>query len=460
MEEPEKEEVKSRLWDYFKNLVHIRGSIDSQMVKDKIYDDMVFKGHTVWILICSILIASIGLNVNSIPVVIGAMLISPLMGPIVAIGLSVGTYNWPRLIKALQNFGVMVGVSLVTSYIYFMLSPLKEPSNEILTRTYPTFLDVCIAFVGGAAGILAISRKEISNVIPGVAIATALMPPLCTAGYGLAVLDFPFFWGAIYLFTVNSIMIALATYIVVNYMRFPNYKYLDEKRARKLKRYMTLFIIAVLIPSGYMFYNLVEKSTFERTARQFITDVDDMKNSPMIKNSINYNREKPTVEIFFAGKELSSDDLDRIQKKFDTYGLENGKLIIKEASKGEDELRGDILSDLDRANRMNALEKLNDQQKVELEDMKLKLSSLGDKLETYEHFEVPIEQLQREIKIEYPEVEKFALANIIKDSHNEFEKTPCIFVRWNKMVSTSRREKFKKYVEVRINAKNLMVVNY
>lgn len=460
MEEPDKEEEKVGFSEYLKNLVHLRGDIDTKAVKAGVYKDMVFKGHTVWILICSILIASIGLNVNSVPVVIGAMLISPLMGPIVAIGLSVGTYNWPRLITALQNFGVMIIVSLVTSYIYFLVSPLKEPSHEILSRTHPTLLDVCIAFVGGAAGILAISKKEISNVIPGVAIATALMPPLCSAGYGLAVLDFSYFWGAIYLFTLNSIMIALATYILVNYMRFPNYKYLNVDRAKKLNRYMTLFTIAVLLPSGFMFYKLVQKSNFERSATQFIQEIDNMKGSPIIKNAINYNKDTPTVELLFAGRELSIKDKERIQLKFDSYELKNGKLVIRETGKGEDELRGNILSELDRKNRLSVLEKLNRDQESQLQDLEDELLGLNEKLEKYEHFDVSMVQLKSEVSIAYPEVDKFALANIIKDSDNKLNKSPCLFTRWKRRVGKSKKERFRKYIEVRIKAKDLVMVEY
>ncbi|OQY04916.1 MAG: TIGR00341 family protein, partial [Bacteroidetes bacterium 4572_117] len=192
-------------------ILSIKEGTDIQGTIESIKKDMVFRGITVWILIASIFIASIGLNVNSIPVVIGAMLISPLMGPILGIGLSVGTNDWDLLLRALKNFGIAIVISLITSIIYFLLTPLKEASPELIARTKPTILDVMIAIFGGMAGIVAGSRREKTNVIPGVAIATALMPPLCTAGYGIATGQFTVFFGAFYLFFINSVFIALST---------------------------------------------------------------------------------------------------------------------------------------------------------------------------------------------------------------------------------------------------------
>ncbi|HAP70095.1 MAG TPA: TIGR00341 family protein, partial [Flavobacteriales bacterium] len=204
------------------------------------------RGYVVWILICSIFIASIGLNLNSTAVIIGAMLISPLMAPILAIGLSVGTNDWDTLKRALKNFGVMVVVALMTSTLYFLITPLQEAQPELLARTSPTFLDALIAIFGGLAGIIGISRRSRGNVIPGVAIATALMPPLCTAGYGLANGQWSFFFGAFYLFTLNSIFIAGATFIIVRYLKFPLVSFVNSDTEKKVKRYMLAFVILVI----------------------------------------------------------------------------------------------------------------------------------------------------------------------------------------------------------------------
>ncbi|MEJ6759867.1 MAG: DUF389 domain-containing protein, partial [Flavobacteriales bacterium] len=211
--------------------------------------DVEFRGFALWILIFSVFIASIGLNVNSTAVVIGAMLISPLMGPIMGIGLSLGINDFALLFKSLKNLGVAVGIALMASSLYFLLSPISTPSNELFARTNPTLLDVLVAFFGGLAGILAGSRKEKSNVIPGVAIATALMPPLCTAGFGLAHGDWHYFLGAMYLFLINTVIIATTTTVATRYLRFPMVEILDPIRSKKTQRWFSVALIVIIVPS-------------------------------------------------------------------------------------------------------------------------------------------------------------------------------------------------------------------
>ena len=221
------------LRDFARSTMFLGDDMDLEGTIETIKKDMVFRGYVVWILVCSIFIASIGLNLNSAAVVIGAMLISPLMGPILAIGLSVGTNDWDTLKRAIKNFGVMVVVALLTSTIYFFITPLHEAQPELLARTKPTFLDALIAIFGGLAGIIGVSRRNRGNVIPGVAIATALMPPLCTAGYGLANGEWAYFFGAFYLFTLNSILIAGSTLIIVRYLKFPLVSFVNAETKKR-----------------------------------------------------------------------------------------------------------------------------------------------------------------------------------------------------------------------------------
>ena len=230
-----------------------------------------FKGTNLWVLIFAIFIASIGLNVNSTAVVIGAMLISPLMGPIMGIGLGAGINDFGLIKKAFRNLAIAVAISVLTSSLYFLITPLHEAQSELLARTYPTLWDVLIAFFGGLAGIVVGSRKEKTNAIPGVAIATALMPPLCTAGYGLANLNWYYFFGAFYLFFINSVFISVATFLIVRFLGYPKKHFDDPSMELRVKRYITIFVLVTLIPSVYLAYHLVQRTLFEQNARNFIS---------------------------------------------------------------------------------------------------------------------------------------------------------------------------------------------
>ena len=263
------------VWDYLKRIVkdyiYIYDDVDTANAAERIKGAIWFKGPNAWILAFAIVLASVGLNVNSTAVIIGAMLVSPLMGPIIGVGLSLGTNDTDLLKSAAKNLLVMVLISLAASTVFFIVSPLSLVNpTELEARTSPTIYDVMIAFFGGLAGILENSRKERGTVLSGVAIATALMPPLCTAGYGLAHLDMHFFFGALYLFVINGVFIALATYIMVKYLRFRTVSGIDESLARKRRNIMTAVLIVVLVPSIWSAFNLVRENNFEKNIRAFV----------------------------------------------------------------------------------------------------------------------------------------------------------------------------------------------
>ncbi|MDC1222307.1 TIGR00341 family protein, partial [Salibacteraceae bacterium] len=266
-----------------------------------------FNGPNVWILIFAIFIASVGLNMNSTAVVIGAMLISPLMGPIMGVGLGAGIFDFGLIKKSAINLGLMVVISVGTSAIYFFLSPISDAQSELLSRTTPTIWDVIIALFGGLAGIVAGSRKEKSNAVPGVAIATALMPPLCTAGYGLATAQWGYFFGAFYLFTINSVFISFSTFIVVRFLRFPQIEFLDEVRATKVKRIIFAFVIVTTLPSLYIAFNLVQDSVFEREAGIFVTENFVFDNAQVISRSVNDEAENKRIEVALIGEPIMPD---------------------------------------------------------------------------------------------------------------------------------------------------------
>jgi len=255
-------------------LINLESDLDSfDNIHNTIETELVFKGTNLWILIFAILVASVGLNMNSTAVIIGAMLISPLMGPINGIGYSIATYDNLLFRKALKNFSFAVLASLVASTTYFAISPISTAHSELLARTSPTIYDVLIAFFGGMAGIVAITSKKKGNVIPGVAIATALMPPLCTAGYGLATAQFTYFFGAIYLFTINSVFIALSALLISQILKLPIRSTIDESQKKHINQMISLVLALVLIPSIYFGYKLVEKENFMEGASRYVENI-------------------------------------------------------------------------------------------------------------------------------------------------------------------------------------------
>ncbi len=260
---------------YFKSLfiryINISDQVDTEAAAERIKSGIWFQGANVWILAFAIVLASVGLNVNSTAVIIGAMLVSPLMGPIIGMGLSLGTNDWDLLKSAAKNLLVMVLISLAASTLFFILSPLSLVNpTELEARTSPTIYDVLIAFFGGLAGILENSRKERGTVLSGVAIATALMPPLCTAGYGLAHMNMHFFFGALYLFLINSVFISLATFLMVKYLAFRPVNNMVPEITRRRKQLVSAVFIIFLIPSIWSAFNLIRENNFERNARSFV----------------------------------------------------------------------------------------------------------------------------------------------------------------------------------------------
>lgn len=275
---------------------------DPEHTIEGIKRDVEFRGFNLWILVFSIFICSIGLNVDSTAVVIGAMLISPLMGPIMGIGLGVGVQDKATVRASLSNLLVAAGIAILTSALYFFVSPIHEASNELFARTQPTFLDVMVALFGGLAGILAGSRKEKSNVVPGVAIATALMPPLCTAGYGLANGEWGFFAGGLYLFLINTMLIATATTLVIRYLRFPVVSVVDTVTEKRYKRQFSLLLLGMVIPSTYIFYMTVSTSVEDSRIQAFVEDRVNYPGTEIVGQTIHRDGEVPRLNLVLLGE--------------------------------------------------------------------------------------------------------------------------------------------------------------
>jgi uncharacterized hydrophobic protein (TIGR00271 family) len=305
-------------------------------------------GANAWILIFAIFIACIGLNVNSTAVIIGAMLVSPLMGPIMGIGYGVGIYDFALIRRSFLNLGIAVLISLATSTAYFLISPLTEAQSELLARTTPTLWDVLIALFGGLAGIVGATRREKSNVIPGVAIATALMPPLCTAGYGLAKGNLSFFAGAFYLFAVNGIFIAFATVVVISLLRLPNRNFVDQATERRVRRAVFAVVVIAALPSLYLANRLVRNELFAERAREFARREFRLETSHMTDLQISTADRR--IELTLLGDPIGPEVRAAIERRLPEAGLAGTKLVIHQARDlvDADSIKQGIMSDLFR----------------------------------------------------------------------------------------------------------------
>ena len=298
------------------------------LIHDEIERGITFRGTNLWILVFAIVVASVGLNMNSTAVIIGAMLISPLMGPINGMGYSIATYDMELFKRSFSNFSFSVIASIIASTTYFALSPVSTAHSELLARTSPTIYDVLIALFGGLAGIVAISSKMKGNVLPGVAIATALMPPLCTAGYGLATGQFDFFFGAFYLFTINSIFIAIAAVWVSQLLKFPIRGSISDSRKKKINRGISAVITIVLLPSIYFGYQLVQQEKFTISANQYVSNVSIYDGNFLLKHDVNSKNE--TIRLIYGGNKLSESQKISITDKAKDFGIQSAIIMIEQ----------------------------------------------------------------------------------------------------------------------------------
>ena len=312
---------------FLKETFNIIDDTDVNATIDDIKAGVPIKGQTAWVLIFSILIASAGLNTSSTAVVIGAMLISPLMGPIMGIGLSLGINDIFLLRKAVNNFGIMVVLSLITSFLYFSIPVFQNETPELIARTAPDVRDVIIAFAGGLALIIAFSRRSKAiTTISGVAIATALMPPLCTAGFGLATGKWHFFGGAMFLFSINTIFIATATFVIVRFLKFPFEHYLDSKRKKIISNVIYVSAFVILIPSVFFFYKLYKQSDFNQTISHFIQEQKEKKG--VLIFDIDKNHSKKEISFAIIGNKINEKDLNKLKTLLSQKGYGNVKINI------------------------------------------------------------------------------------------------------------------------------------
>ena len=415
---------------------------------DEIHEELqkaiIFKGTNLWILVFAIVVASVGLNMNSTAVVIGAMLISPLMGPLNGIGYSIATYNFVIFRKALKHFSFAVVISLLASTAYFSLTPISSAHSELLARTEPTIFDVIIALFGGLAGIVAISSKQKGNVIPGVAIATALMPPLCTAGYGLATHQLHFFFGAMYLFTINTVFIAIASMAISKVLKFPITKRVDQSKKKRINRIVYSIIFLVFIPSIYLGYNLIQKEKFFENANIYISNVNTYEGNYLLKSEIDANNR--IIYLIYGGTSLTEKQKELIVQKASDYNLENPEVIIKQgiAFDGFDKVDKKAITLREKFYNID----------IELKAKQLQLDSISKK---------PYlgNALLAELRKFYPQIMNCTYAQSIQfsDTTDIPEKiTLVVFHSVKNGLTKSDKEKVNEWVKTRLKEKKVKVI--
>lgn len=428
----EKAPDAASLWQQFRyfitHLFDIREETDRSETVEAVRKDISFKGHNAWILIFSIMIASVGLNVNSTAVIIGAMLISPLMGPIVGVGLGVATNDTTMMKRSLVNLAVMMVISITTAFLYFSISPLKELTPELEARTYPTILDVLIAIFGGLALIVAKTKKgTILSVITGVAIATALMPPLCTAGYGLAVGNSGYLLGALYLFFINSVFIALAAFVVSKLLRFRMVRYENQKRRRRNALIAAAIGIAVLIPSVITFLRLLDETIYKQSTQRFVENVIDYPGANIIDFSQDYKTK--IIDVYLLGEAVPPEMIQSWQTRLETEeGLEGCKLVIHQGQGGRNQDPSVI--ETEYISTIKALGKRD-----------LELSELREEITRIKTEADPLKEIFEEVGILYPDLQNFTYGPEIAQRNNQRDTLLTVNLVWPDTMSDYNRIK-------------------
>ena len=415
-----------------------KGEENKETVLDNVRNSISFSGSNLWILMAAVFIASIGLNVNSTAVIIGAMLISPLMGPIVGAGFSLGIFDFHLLRKSLKNLLIATVASLLVSTIYFFLSPFKEAQSELLARTSPNIYDVLIAFFGGLVGVIAITRVEKGNPIPGVAIATALMPPLCTAGYGLATGNFKFFFGALFLYTINCVFIGIATFFIVKYLKYPPVNFVNKKEEKKVQNIVTIVSVLILIPSVYFAYSLYQEQKFRQEVNEFIENEIVDKGNTLIYKKVNFMSNPKTIELALLGKKLTKQEIEEVNDKLSYYNIDNTTVVFKHNdSDNINLLKNDILNEVSKSDE-------KDKKILELEQ-EISKNSFDDL------------QLLKESKILIPKLNSITISNNNFAQGDSLVAKTILVYKSSEALTNEEEVKLKDWAQQRLNKKNVEI---
>ena len=441
--------VFKKITESIREIANIDAHIDTAAAERSIRNNIEFKGPNAWILAVAIIIASVGLNVNSIPVIIGAMLISPLMGPIFGLGLGLGINDIDLMKQAGKNLLVMVSISIVVSVIYFLITPLSLSNpTELLARTRPTIFDVMIALFGGFAGIFEQCRKEKGTVFAGVAIATALMPPLCTAGYGLATGNFGSFLGALYLFCINCLFITMATYFLVRYFRFKKTEYADQGFGLKTQRITTLVIIIFLIPSIWSAVLLVKQNNFDKKATEFVDAHRSIGNSLIYDYKIEH-QEGSVLKIFMTGETLTENARNHLFTCANDFGINEEQLVVKEYITQNVQENDSFFKDI--------YERLDG----EIEKYETTIDKLTEELQEVKKNELPYMQLANEISATHPDIKSLYMGQGVHVTLDSLKASTCLMVKveTETLLDSTSLEQLKKWIQIRLQVENVQIDN-
>lgn len=442
------------VYTWLRQLFRLQDDVDETAARERIVSNIAFKGHNLWALILAIIVASVGLNVNSTAVIIGAMLISPLMGPILGAGLALGINDASLLRRSARYLAIATVVSILTSALYFALSPLADAQSELLARTRPTIYDVLIALAGGTAGIIAAcQKKEGGNVIPGVAIATALMPPLCTAGFGLATGEMSFFFGAMYLYVINATFICLATLAFVRFLRFKPVAALNEAGTTRLRLIIGIVTTIIVLPSIYVAWTVVQETRFDSAARRYIAENLEFTDRSVVTTRVRRQGDSAFIEATILGTPLTEESKIQLQGRLATYGLANTRLVLRQPSEGAmsaeeigERVRSGILEDLYQRNQ-SAIESRDARiALLEGEVLRLRTSAL------------PVQKAAVELGTLYPGLASLLYgAAYAADTTQASDSTGTIVAAWRRQPTAAERGRIEAFLANRLGVDSVRV---
>ena len=435
--------------EFLKTTLNLTNDVDIPAASENIRKNIPFRGPNVYILIVAIIIASVGLNVNSIPVIIGAMLISPLMGPITGLGLGLGTNDRELVLFSIKNLLIMVGISLLAATLYFMLTPLEiDNPTELLARTRPTIYDVFIALFGGLAGVLETARKEKGTVISGVAIATALMPPLCTVGYGIANLSWQYTIGALFLFSINCIFIAMAAYLMAKFLKFPM-KTVEQHRTRY---FILSYALVILLAATSIFtgYHVILENDFTKMANRFVKKNQNIGKTYIYDSQVNIDSKPYMLELRLAGETLNEDTKEMLLRDAENYGIMRSQIVIHE----------DATVQVDRFNETEIVKNLlaTNASNIQIREDSIKV--LNAQIALYKQQELPAKQLAEELQVQLPSITRLTLARGTALEQNVVmsEAQVVVVAHCSEMPSEEEKTRLYEWLKVRLQIDSLEII--
>lgn len=428
---------------FLSDIFNLRNTSDFEKTKQTISEGVSLRGYNLWILLCSTVLASVGLDTNSTAVIIGAMLISPLMSPILGVGLSVAIHDKQLLGRSFRDLLLAVVISLAASILYFLLSPLGVPTIEEQARTHPTLLDVMIALFGGIAGIVSISRQGQTNAIPGVAIATALMPPLCTAGFGIATANWTYFFGAFYLFFINAVFISLATYLIVRYLHFPEKQFANTRDAKLYRRWFIILSIVALSPSIYFLYTVYKDEVIKKDVQRFVLTPIEKNGNEILKWEIVTKDTIKQIKVYHSGRQLSDSLKRSIDSTLKRHEMKMCRLVSMRVNLTKEEV-----SELSAETAKQMFDEMH------LAELRQRDTVAKSSADTFSYT-----QVLKEVKIAFPFIDTLSNGWMpFINANNNIDTLPIIFYQSRKFPTKSQSGQLYNFLRIRLECDTLVLI--